>query len=39
MRVISVITTPTLIDRLLCHVRGRKPKDDDCYDPRAPPAA
>jgi len=39
MRVISVITEPALIHRLLRHVRARKTQDDDSYDPRAPPAA
>ena len=42
MKVISVITTPALIDKLLRHVRGRGKGDEgeaDPFDARAPPAA
>ena len=40
MRVIAVITTPALIDRLLNHVRGKAAEHgEDPFDARAPPAA
>ena len=43
MKVISVITAPALIDKLLRHVRqpkaGASAGEGDSYDPRAPPAA
>ena len=40
MRVISVITAPALIDRLLNHVRGKAEEHgEDPFDARAPPAA
>ena len=39
MKVISVITDPAIIHRLLRHVRTQNAADDDSYDPRAPPAA
>ena len=40
MRVISVITKGSLIERLLKHVRGKAAEDGkDPFDARAPPAA
>ncbi len=40
MQVISVITAPALIDRLLNHVRGKAAEHgEDPFDARAPPAA
>ena len=40
MMVIAVITAPALIDRLLCHVRGKaEQQGKDPFDARAPPGA
>ena len=40
LRVIAVITTPALIDRLLRHVREKGAESaGDSFDARAPPAA
>ena len=39
MKVISVITAPGLVDRLLRHVRGKNGADADPHGARDPPAA
>ena len=40
LRVIAVITTPALVDRLLRHVREKGAEEvGDSFDARAPPAA